>query len=91
MPAKKRERLEVIRDILNSIREKRKIKPTRLLYASNLSPQMFKSYLDELIKKDFIQIEIDENEKKEFILSKKGRDFLLEYSVIQNFVENFGL
>ena len=89
--SKKRERLEVIRDILNSIREKRKIKPTRLLYASNLSPQMFKAYIDELIKKDFISIEIDKHEKKEFILSKKGRDFLQEYTVIQNFVENFGL
>lgn len=89
--SKKRERLEVIRDILNSIREKRKIKPTRLLYASNLSPQMFKSYLDELIKKDFIAIEIGKDEKKEFILTKKGIDFLQEYKVIQNFVENFGL
>lgn len=89
--SKKRERLEVIRDILNSIREKRKIKPTRLLYASNLSPQMFKSYLDELIKKDFIAIEIGKDEKKEFILTNKGIDFLQEYKVIQNFVENFGL
>ena len=88
---KKRERLEVIRDILNSIREKRRIKPTRLLYSSNLSPQMFKTYIDELLKKDFIRIEIDKKEKKEFILSKKGSQFLQEYIVIQNFVENFGL
>ena len=35
--AKKRERLDVIRDILKAIRENRNIKPTRLLYASNLS------------------------------------------------------
>jgi len=88
---KKRERLEVIRDILNSVREKRKIKPTRLLYASNLSPQMFKSYVDELLKKCFIEIECDEKGKKEFVLTKKGMNFLQEYSVIQNFVENFGL
>ena len=89
--SKKRERLEVIKDILDSIRQKRKIKPTRLLYASNLSPQMFKTYIDELIKKDFIKLEIDESEKKEFILTKKGFDFLQEYSVIQRFVDNFGL
>ncbi|KKR77928.1 MAG: FAD synthase [Candidatus Curtissbacteria bacterium GW2011_GWA1_40_9] len=36
------ERLEVIRDILKSIQRTRSIKPTRLLYSSNLSPQMFK-------------------------------------------------
>ena len=89
--SKKRERLEVIRDILKAINDKRKIKPTRLLYASNLSPQMFKSYLDELIKKDFITIEIDKKDKKEFRLTKKGIDFLQEYRVIQSFVENFGL
>lgn len=89
--AKKRERLEIIRDILNSIREKRKIKPTRLLYSSNLSPQMFKSYTDELLIKKFIIIQEDNKGKKEFALAKKGSDFLQEYHIISNFVENFGL
>ncbi|MEK6875617.1 MAG: winged helix-turn-helix domain-containing protein [Nanoarchaeota archaeon] len=89
--AKKRERLDVIRDILLAIRENRKIKPTRLLYASNLSPQMFKEYIDELLGKKFIVSEMDENEKKFFVLTKKGNDFLNEYKVIEKFVENFGL
>lgn len=89
--AKKRERLEVIRDILDSIRRQRKIKPTRLLYASNLSPQMFKGYIDELLGKKFIRIETDEKDKKFFFLEKKGQDFLQEYKMIENFVENFGL
>jgi predicted transcriptional regulator len=44
--ARKRERLAVIRDILNAIRNTKNIKPTRLLYASNLSPQMFKEYIN---------------------------------------------
>ena len=89
--AKKRERLEVIKDILNSIRSTRKIKPTRLLYASNLSPQMFKEYVNELIKKGFIKLDIDEKEKKTFSITKKGMEFLQEYKIIENFVENFGL
>ena len=88
---KKRERLEVIKDILNSIRENRQIKPTRLLYASNLSPQMFKEYINELIGKGFIKLEIDKKEKKTFSLTKKGFEFLQEYRVIERFVENFGL
>jgi predicted transcriptional regulator len=87
---KKRERLVVIRDILNSIRQSRNIKPTRLLYASNLSPQMFKEYVDELIVKRFISVEIDDK-KKTFSLTKKGQDFLEEYKVIEDFIENFGL
>ena len=31
---KKRERLEIIKDILNSVRDSKEIKPTRLLYSS---------------------------------------------------------
>lgn len=88
---KKRERLEVIRDILMAIMKNREIKPTRLLYASNLSPQMFKDYINELIKKDFIHLEVDKKGKKLFSLTKKGGEFIQEYRVIERFVENFGL
>lgn len=89
--ARKRERLEVIKDILLSIRETRNIKPTRLLYSSNLSPQMFKDYINELLAKGFVKLEIDKKEKKTFSLTKKGHDFLQEYRVIENLIENFGL
>jgi len=88
---KKRERLQVIRDILDSIRKTRNIKPTRLLYSSNLSPQMFKEYVNELIGKDFMKIEIDKKDKKTFSLTSKGFEFLQEYKAIENLVENFGL
>jgi predicted transcriptional regulator len=89
--AKKRERLEVIRDVLKSIREKRSIKPTRLLYASNLSPQMFKEYVDELMGKKFLDINTDKEGKKTFSLTPKGHEFLDQYKIIENFVQNFGL
>lgn len=88
---KKRERLNVIKDILYAIKENRQIKPTRLLYSSNLSPQMFKEYITELISKKFIKLDIDKNEKKTFSLAIKGQEFLQEYRVIENFIENFGL
>ena len=91
MTKKKRERLQVIRDILDSIRKTRNIKPTRLLYSSNLSPQMFKEYVNELIEKGFMKIDIDKKDKKTFLLTPKGFEFLQEYKVIENFVENFGL
>ena len=74
-----------------SIRQNKNIKPTRLLYASNLSPQMFKEYINELIEKKFIRLDIDNKEKKTFALTTKGNDFLEEYRIIENFVENFGL
>ncbi len=89
--ARKRERLEVIRDILMAIRSNRQIKPTRLLYASNLSPQMFKEYINELISKEFIKLDIDEKDKKTFSLTPRGQEFLQEYKMIENFIESFGL
>ena len=91
MATKKRERLDVIKDILQTIRQNREIKPTRLLYASNLSPQMFKEYINELLSKKFIKFEIDDKEKKTFSLTKKGQDFLMQYKVIEDFIDNFGL
>ncbi len=91
MAAKKRERLDVIKDILRTIQGNRQIKPTRLLYASNLSPQMFKEYINELISKKFIKLDISEDEKKTFSLTSKGQDFIQQYKVIENFIETFGL
>ncbi len=90
--AKKRERLEVIHDILSVIRDSgNNIKPTRLLYASNLSPQMFKDYLEELLGKRFIEQNEGGGSKKTYSLTKKGFDFLERYKAIVDFVENFGL
>ena len=88
---KKRERLEVIRDILNAVNRSHKIKPTRLLYSSNLSPQMFKTYINELISKGFVKVELEDKDKKIFLMTNKGKEFLEKYKIIENFVENFGL
>ncbi len=88
--AKKRERLEVIYDILLAIRSNgNKLGPTRLLYASNLSSQMFKEYINELIEKDFIT-EIEDN-KKYYSLNKKGYGYLDKYKEMLSFIDNFGL
>ena len=88
--AKKREKLEIIRDILLAAKEKGRIKPTRLLYSSNLSPQMFKEYTTLLLNKNFIE-EILDKKKKFFSITDKGRDFLREYRVIESLIKNFGL
>jgi predicted transcriptional regulator len=88
--AKKRERLEIIKDILQVVKDSRKIKPTRLLYSSNLSPQMFKEYVTELQTKGFVD-EMEEKKKKFFILTEKGETFLEEYKQLSSFVKNFGL
>jgi predicted transcriptional regulator len=87
---KKRERLEIIRDILQAISDAKNIKPTRLLYSSNLSPQMFKEYVGELSTKGLIR-ESKVKNNKVFILTKKGTDFLKSYKELEGTIRNFGL
>ena len=82
MTAKKRERLEVIYDILIGIRSSNnKIGPTRLLYSSNLSSKMFKEYINELLEKEFIE-EVENKNKKHYSLTQKGFDYLDKYKEI---------
>ncbi len=88
--AKKRERLEIIRDILEVIKEKRHIKPTKLLHSSNLSTQMFKEYITLTISRELIE-EVLIKKKKFFTLTDKGRDFLEEYKSIERVIRTFGL
>jgi predicted transcriptional regulator len=88
---KKRTRLEVMHDILEVIKNRNgKIKPTHILYKSNLSYQMMEEYLDELIKKGFI-LEKKTERSRTYILTEKGFTFLSKYGVIKEFTDSFGL
>jgi len=92
MSAKKRERLEVIYDLLHIISERHNsIKPTPLLRFSNLSSSSFSEYYDELLAKGFIKEIIDEKEKKYVTLTDKGFRFLEKYSLIRGFISEFEL
>jgi len=87
---KKRTRLEVIRDILNILRENRQCKITHLIYKSNLSNNSIKPYLKELLENKMIEQTIN-NEKREFKIASKGYLFLEEFNKIKIFSESFGL
>ena len=93
MVKQKRDRLNVIYDILLNIRNSNNtIGPTNLQNKSNLSSQMFREYVEELINIDLIEkIENNQNNKYVFSLSKKGNEFLNKYKEMKSFVESFGL
>jgi len=87
----KRDRLEIINDILVSIQGKGgKIKPTHLLYKSNLSYIKMKEYLDELMKNEMVT-ETEEGKNKFYLITDKGYKFVAEFRKIRNFSESFGL
>lgn len=88
---KRRDRLQVIQDILKTIKDKDgKVKPTHILYKSNLSHQMMEEYLNELIEKKFV-VEEKVKSGKTYSLTSKGQEYLNQYKLIVNFVESFGL
>lgn len=88
---KKRSKFEIIKDILRVIQDKNgRVKPTHILYKSNLSHQMMTEYLQDLISKGFI-IEGSMNGGKTYSLTPKGFQYLTEYHKIADFMNSFGL
>ncbi len=89
---KKRDRLEVIHDILKVIRDNHNsIRPTPLLRLSNLSSQSFNDYIRELLDKGFVK-EIKDKKGKRFItLTDSGFEYLDRYKMIKGFIDDFNL
>jgi predicted transcriptional regulator len=87
----KRNKLEIIKDILKIIQENHNsIKPTPLLRQSNLSTARFKEYFSELLDKNFIK-EINKKNNKYISLTEKGLKFLEKYKTIVSFIDEFEL
>ena len=88
----KRDRLKIIYDILNLIRNHdNKIKPTPLLRYSNLSSQNFSNYIDELLEKEFVEEFLDKKKRKHLRLTDRGYKYLEKYKTIVTFVNDFNL
>lgn len=91
MIEKRRGRIEIIADILRSIQDKGgKIKPTHLLYKSNLSHAKLMEYADVLLKRGMIE-ERAVKGRKMFFMKDQGYKFLLEFERIKEFSDSFGL
>lgn len=90
--SKKREKLDVIFDILEIVKNhNNSIKPTPLLRLSNLSFNSFNQYQEELVAKKFM-IELEDKKGKKFYsLTNKGFEFLDKYISIKKVIEEFEL
>ncbi len=87
----RRTKIEIIHDILSAIQKKGgKIKPTHLLYKSNLSYKKMLEYVNELIKKDMVKEELVK-EKRMYSITDKGAAYIQEFKKIKEFSESFGL
>ncbi len=93
----RRSRLELIFDILLAIQNKGgRIKPTHLMYKSNLSHKLLNTYLEELIEKELVLVEEVKTKKKQtatktVAITDKGLGFLAEFRRMREFTNAFGL
>ncbi len=87
----RRSKIEIINDILTSIQKKSgKIKPTHLLYKSNLSYKKMNEYIHELIGKEMMEEKkVDKN--RYYVVTDKGLKFISEFKKMKEFTESFGL
>jgi len=97
MSNSRRSRLELIFDILLAIQNKGgTIKPTHLMYKSNLSHKLLNNYLDELVGKELVKVEEIITKKKDksnktVVITDKGLSFLAEFRRMRQFTDAFGL
>lgn len=92
MVAIRREKLDIIKDILEAIRDKGgTIKPTHLLYKSNLSHDSMKKYVSDLITREMVMETEDKDSNKRYMITEKGLKFLADYRQIREFTDSFGL
>ena len=67
-----------------------KIKPTHLLYRSNLSHGKLKEYVNILLEKGMVEEKIIKG-RKMYFMKDQGYKFLLEFERIKEFSDSFGL
>ncbi|MEK6950707.1 MAG: winged helix-turn-helix domain-containing protein [Nanoarchaeota archaeon] len=93
----RRSRLELVFDILIAIQNKGgRIKPTHLMYKSNLSHKLLNNYMDELVGKGLVTVEEELMRKKKapvktVVITEKGLGFLEEFRRMREFTDAFGL
>ncbi len=88
--AKKRTKIEIIRDILEVLKKNKQVKITHIIYKSNLTNNSVKPILENLLENKLVQ-KITEKEKTFFSITKKGEEFLDEFSKMKVFSEAYGI
>ena len=87
----KRTRMDIIGDMLSSIIEKGgKIKPTHLMYKSNMAHGQMGGYLDELVEKSLVK-KMKLNNYDYIIITDKGSEFLQKLKQMRDFEKAFGM
>ena len=83
--SKKRNSLEIIHDILFTLKRNPTIKKTHLMYKTNLTYVRLNKYLDDLGEKELVTGE------ERTVITPKGEQFLQQVRKMREFMDSFGL
>ncbi len=87
---RRRDKIDIIFDMLNSINEKGgRIKPTHLMYKANLAHNQLKVYLEDLIEKNLIE-KVRNNNYNYIIITDDGLRFIEKIREMKEFERTFG-
>jgi predicted transcriptional regulator len=88
---KKRSRLDIVADMLATIAEKKgAIKPTHLMYKSNLAHGQMKQYLQYLEQRNCIT-RVKKGDQELITITDTGYSFLNKIREMREFEEGFGI
>lgn len=82
----RRSSFQITIDVLNVIGEGEQ-RPTRIMYASNLSWNSLKSTLDLLVSKEYIDEERVSDRNKKYSITSKGLEVLGYYDRLESLVQ----
>lgn len=88
--AKKRNKIEIVSDMLKTLQERGTLKPTHLMYKANLSHGQMNSYLEELINDDMVT-RVDKKGYEYLIITDKGNTFLQKLRDLNEFQKAIGV
>ena len=87
----KRTRIDIIEDMLSSIINKGgRIKPTHMMYKSNMSHSQIKSYLNDLVQKELVR-KVKDGNYDYIIITDEGYKFVEKLKQMREFEKVFGL
>ena len=80
----RRDRMQIIEDILRAAEDPRGALKTHLVYGSNLNFMRLENYLDFLLEKEMLEFT---NEGSKYFITGKGREFLKMAQVTRGFLK----
>ena len=82
----RRSSFQIAVDVLEVIAEG-EARPTRIMYASNLSWNSLKGTLDVLVNKGYVDEMYHNQKQRRYAITTKGRDVLSYYSRLETMVQ----